>query len=97
MYGEDEDCRAFIPFHAVHGVDIEVRLVVRDDAHSLAVGDPRVGRAAQVTTNVSFDSANRSPFTSTGIVPLIWPAGDRERVGGSLVVAARGRRAVAVA
>ena len=29
----------------------------------------------RLTKKVSFGSASRSPFTSTVIVPLVWPAG----------------------
>src|SRR5262245_6224149 len=56
-----------------HGADADARLVVHDGAHPLAVGDGRVGRAAQVDENDSFASPRRSPMTWTVTVLLVSP------------------------
>ena len=38
----------FLPSFLRHVADADARLVVEDGAHALAVGDGRVGRAAEV-------------------------------------------------
>ena len=80
-HGEGRVHGAGVAFRDRHVVDGNPRLVVKDGADPLTVGDGRVGRGLRLTTKVSFGSARRSPLTSDGDGLAGLAGGEGQRAG----------------
>src|SRR5204863_7390080 len=87
-HGKDEQRRAGVTFQLLHVIDADARLVVHDGSAALAVGDGAVVQVAEVDEKglVGFGepvAVHQPGDRSAGLA-----GGDRQRAGGSLVVAA---------
>src|SRR5262249_38574695 len=79
---------ALLAFLLGHVADADARFVVHDGACALAVGDGRVGRAAQVDEEALVRLGEPVAVDEHGDGPGRLAGGDRQRARGGLVVAA---------